>query len=64
MARSALERRESRGGHFRDDHPEKEAAFSGFNIVLRKGPDGAMQLRREPIPEIPEELRRIIEENA
>ena len=64
VARSALERRESRGGHFRDDHPEKDAAFSGFNIVLRKGPDGTMQLRREPIPEIPEELRRIIEENA
>jgi hypothetical protein len=33
-----------------------------FNIVVRKGANGAMELRREPIPEMPAELRRIIEE--
>ena len=50
VARSALERKESRGGHFRDDHPDKDASYGGFNIVVRKGPDGGMQLRREAIP--------------
>jgi succinate dehydrogenase / fumarate reductase flavoprotein subunit len=63
IARSALERRESRGGHFRDDHPEKDAAFSTFNIVIRKGPDGRMEMDRIPIPPLPPELAQIVEEN-
>ena len=42
--------------------PDKDAAFGKFNIVVRKGADGAMQLAREPIPEMPAELKRVIEE--
>ena len=62
IARSAIERKESRGGHFRGDYPEKDEAFGQLNLVLRKGSGGEMQLLREPIPELPDELRRIIEE--
>jgi succinate dehydrogenase / fumarate reductase flavoprotein subunit len=62
ITRSALERKESRGGHFRDDFPNKDAADGKVNIVLHKGPDGSMQTRREPIPEMPEHLRQVIEE--
>ena len=62
IARSALERKESRGGHFRDDYPDKDPAFGTFNFVTRKGPDGEMQLRREPIPPMPEHLKAVIEE--
>ena len=62
ITRCALERRESRGGHFRDDYPDKSAEFGKFNHVVRKGPDGAMQLERVPIPSMPAELTAIIEE--
>ncbi|MGH7898008.1 MAG: fumarate reductase/succinate dehydrogenase flavoprotein subunit [Candidatus Binatia bacterium] len=62
VTRSAIERKESRGGHFREDFPNKDAAFGGFNLVCRKGSGGEMQIRREPIPEMPAELKQIIEE--
>ena len=64
IARAALERRESRGAHFRDDYPAKSDEFSAFNLVIRKGPDGVMQLERAPIPPLPAELKQVIEENA
>jgi succinate dehydrogenase / fumarate reductase flavoprotein subunit len=62
VTRAAIERRESRGGHFRDDCPEKDPACAKFNILVRKGANGEMQLVREPIPEMPPELKRVIEE--
>ncbi len=61
ITRAAIERRESRGGHFRDDHPDKDSAYGKFNIVLRRGPDGAMQLERIPIRPMPDELQQAIE---
>ncbi|MFZ0828865.1 MAG: fumarate reductase/succinate dehydrogenase flavoprotein subunit [Verrucomicrobiia bacterium] len=62
ITRSALDRKESRGGHFREDFPDKDAAAAKYNSVILKAPDGAMQLRREPIPEMPAELKQVIEE--
>ena len=63
LTRAAIERQESRGGHFREDKPDKDPAFSTFNFVLTKGADGEMQIKREPIPEMPANLKAIIEEN-
>jgi succinate dehydrogenase / fumarate reductase flavoprotein subunit len=63
ITHSALERRESRGAHFRDDYPEKAAEFGSVNIVVRRRADGGMEVARRPIPEMPQELKRIIEEN-
>jgi succinate dehydrogenase / fumarate reductase, flavoprotein subunit len=64
IARAALERKESRGGHFRADYPEKDPAGATFNIVIRKGADGQMRLAREPVREMPAELKKIIEEQT
>ncbi|HET8624488.1 MAG TPA: FAD-binding protein, partial [Gemmatimonadales bacterium] len=62
VTRGAIERKESRGGHFRDDFPDKDPAYAKFNIVIRKGEDGSMRLSREPIPPMPAELGRVIDE--
>jgi succinate dehydrogenase / fumarate reductase, flavoprotein subunit len=62
VARCAVNRKESRGGHFRDDYPDKDPAFATFNFVVTKAKDGTMELSREPIPSMPEELAGIIEE--
>jgi succinate dehydrogenase / fumarate reductase flavoprotein subunit len=62
ITRSAIERRESRGGHFRDDFPNKEASFATFNFVVRKNASGGMDVVRAPIPEMPAELKQVIEE--
>jgi succinate dehydrogenase / fumarate reductase flavoprotein subunit len=62
VTRAGLERKESRGAHFRDDFPTKDDRFGSLNIVIRKGPTGEMQIRRELIPEMPQELKQIIEE--
>ena len=63
VAWAGLERRESRGAHFRDDHPQKDAELGKVMQVISKGRDGEMCLRQERLPEMPEDLGRIIAEN-
>jgi len=58
----AIDRKESRGGHFREDFPNKDPEAAKYNSVISKAADGSMKLRREPIPPMPEALKQVIEE--
>jgi succinate dehydrogenase / fumarate reductase flavoprotein subunit len=60
-ALAALERTESRGGHTREDHPYTDDAWGKLNVVLRLR-DGRVQVTREPLPEMPGELRALFQE--
>ena len=61
VARAALERTESRGGHTRDDHPYTDDQWGKVNVVVRLR-DGGIHLSREPLPEMPAELRALFQE--
>ena len=63
ITRGALERKESRGAQFRDDYPDKAEQFAKVNTMISKAADGSMQVRLEPLPEMPEYLKQVIEEN-
>jgi succinate dehydrogenase / fumarate reductase flavoprotein subunit len=62
ITRAALERKESRGGQFRDDYPFKDPEYAKFNIVLKQSDGGAMEMERVPIPEMPDDLKQVIKE--
>jgi len=58
---AALERKESRGGHTREDHPYTDDTWGKVNVVLRLR-DGRIQVSREPLPEMPAELKALFQE--
>jgi succinate dehydrogenase / fumarate reductase flavoprotein subunit len=58
---AALERKESRGGHTRDDHPYTDDTWGKVNVVLRLK-NGRVQASREPLSEMPPELKTLFQE--
>jgi succinate dehydrogenase / fumarate reductase flavoprotein subunit len=63
ITRSALDRKESRGGHFREDFPSKEKAFESHNTIIKRAPDGSMKLTRQPVAPMRDDLKQVIEAN-
>jgi succinate dehydrogenase / fumarate reductase flavoprotein subunit len=62
VATGALERRESRGGHTREDYPLPDPEFGKVNLVQRIDAEGNYTLEPEPLLVMPAELKELFEE--
>jgi succinate dehydrogenase / fumarate reductase flavoprotein subunit len=60
---AALERRESRGAQTRDDYPQSDPELGKYNVVVRMK-NGELLVVQEALPQMPEELRTLLEEAA
>jgi succinate dehydrogenase / fumarate reductase flavoprotein subunit len=62
IAKAALERQESRGGHTRDDFPGPNPEWGSKNLVLRLDSSGdGVDLAHQPLPVMPDELKKYFE---
>jgi succinate dehydrogenase / fumarate reductase flavoprotein subunit len=64
VAKAALERQESRGGHTRDDFPAADAQWARINLICERAPDGTVTVRRQPLPAMPGDLAEVFEETS
>jgi len=63
VARAALERKESRGGHTRDDYPMTDYDYWGKrNVIVEADRDDNVSVRQQPLPVPPPELAALLEE--
>ncbi|HET6625356.1 MAG TPA: fumarate reductase/succinate dehydrogenase flavoprotein subunit [Nocardioidaceae bacterium] len=62
IAKAALEREESRGGHTREDFPGPDPKWGEVNLVLTL-PGETVELKHQPLPQMPDDLKTLFEES-
>ncbi len=62
VTRAAIERQESRGAHTRDDYPTPSPDWAKVNIVVRMAAGGEVKISQEPLPQMPAELAKLLEQ--
>jgi succinate dehydrogenase / fumarate reductase flavoprotein subunit len=62
VALGALNRKESRGGHTRDDYPGPDPEMGKVNFVQHISDDGHVAIAPEPLPQMPPELAELLED--
>jgi succinate dehydrogenase / fumarate reductase flavoprotein subunit len=58
---SAIERKESRGGHTRDDFPLPDPRWGSVNLASYVE-NGVVKIKETPLPEMPDDLKELFEE--
>jgi succinate dehydrogenase / fumarate reductase flavoprotein subunit len=63
VAKAALEREESRGGHTRDDFPQMSSTWRKVNLICSLNGDGGVDLVHQPIPTIRPDLLALFDKS-
>src|SRR6202022_1227245 len=63
IVRAAIERRESRGAHWRLDYLEKDPALGRVNLIAYND-GGQVKLKTRPVPEMPPEVAKLFADSA
>ncbi|MDQ1486553.1 MAG: succinate dehydrogenase / fumarate reductase, flavoprotein subunit [Actinomycetota bacterium] len=62
IARAALDRKESRGGHTRDDYPGTDPAWGKINVLCRlNAAETGVEVVHQDLPQMPKDLKALFE---
>ena len=64
IAKAAIAREESRGGHTRDEFPTPSPEWGKLNLICTLNDTGSIDLARKDLPVMPPELAEIFEEST